>query len=127
MTSGTGPDSRDPQLLGDLTSEMIAHQGWQDDITVAGVMARWSEVVGEDVARACVPETFVDGVLVVRAATTAWATQLRYLVGDLTRRMAEVVGPGVVDRVDVIGPAAPSWRHGPWRTPYGRGARDTYG
>lgn len=126
-TSGAGPGARDPLLLGELTTSLINHEGWQHKITVAGVMGRWAEVVGEQIAQSCRPESFTDGVLVVRATTTAWATQLTYMTGDLARRMADVVGDGVVDRVEVVGPTAPSWRHGRLRTPYARGARDTYG
>jgi predicted nucleic acid-binding Zn ribbon protein len=90
-------------------------------------MARWADVVGDEVAARCTPERFADGVLVVRAATTAWATQLTYLTGDLRRRLAEVVGDGVVHRIEVVGPAAPSWRRGRLRVTGTRGPRDTYG
>ena len=104
----------------------MAEAGWQDEVAVGGVMSRWREAVGPDVAEHCEPEGFTDGVLAVRAATTAWATQLRMLTGHVLTRLAEVVGPGVVERIDVRGPDAPSWRRGRLSVP-GRGARDTYG
>ena len=44
-----------------------------------GVFARWPELVGEEVADHCTPESFADGKLVVRTDSTAWATQLRLL------------------------------------------------
>jgi predicted nucleic acid-binding Zn ribbon protein len=105
----------------------VHEAGWEDRIGVAGVMGRWAEVVGEDVAARCTPERFTDGVLVVRAATTAWATQLSYLAGDLQGRLAAVVGEGVVHRIEVLGPAGPSWRRGRLRVTGTRGPRDTYG
>ncbi|MGF1664247.1 MAG: DUF721 domain-containing protein, partial [Kineosporiaceae bacterium] len=125
--SGAGPGPRDPQLLGELASGIVHDAGWQDRIGVAGVMARWPEVVGADIAAHCSPERFDDGVLVVRAETTAWATQLSYLTGDLRRRLADVVGDGVVHRIEVLGPAGPSWRRGRLRVTGARGPRDTYG
>jgi predicted nucleic acid-binding Zn ribbon protein len=72
------------------------------------------------------PETFTDGKLVVRADSTAWATQLNLLVPQLQRRMDEEVGEGVIAEIVVLGPGAPSWIRGPRVAP-GRGPRDTYG
>lgn len=67
-----------------------------------------------------------DGELTVQADSTAWATQLRLLQRQLLAKIAAGVGDGVVKRLRVQGPTAPSWRHGPRRVP-GRGPRDTYG
>ncbi|EBV8528738.1 DUF721 domain-containing protein, partial [Streptococcus agalactiae] len=39
----------------------------------------------------------------------------------------EALGPGVVTRIEVAGPQAPSWRKGPRTVRGGRGPRDTYG
>ncbi len=64
--------------------------------------------------------------LAVRADSSAWATQVGYMVPTLLRRLAEELGDGVVERVTVAGPVGPSWRKGMRRVP-GRGPRDTYG
>jgi predicted nucleic acid-binding Zn ribbon protein len=64
--------------------------------------------------------------LVLVAESTAWATQLRLLAGRLQARLSAEVGSGVVTRIRVHGPSAPSWRRGPRRVA-GRGPRDTYG
>ena len=72
------------------------------------------------------PVSLEDGVLTVRAASTAWATQLRLLQRQLLAKIAAGVGTGVVKRLKVQGPAAPSWRYGQ-RHIRGRGPRDTYG
>lgn len=119
-------DDREPHLLATGLEHLINDRGWQLDIAVGGVMGRWPRVVGPDVAAHCSPMTFRDGVLVVRADSTAWATQVRLLVPTLLRRLAEELGEGVVEQVQVRGPAAPSWRKGP-RSVRGQGPRDTYG
>jgi predicted nucleic acid-binding Zn ribbon protein len=124
--SGARPGPRDPSRLGDVAGALVGAAGWQDAVAVGGVMGRWREVVGGEVAEHCVPVGFGDGVLTVRAATTAWATQLRMLVPDVLRRMAEVVGADVVHHVEVLAPDAPSWKRGRLSV-RGRGARDTYG
>lgn len=92
----------------------------------AGVITRWREIVGDDVANHTRVEAFSEGRLLVRASSTAWATNLRYLTGDILSRIAEVVGPEIVTEFVVLGPRAPSWSHGIRSVP-GRGTRDTYG
>jgi predicted nucleic acid-binding Zn ribbon protein len=84
-------------------------------------------VVGAEIAAHCRPEHFEDGVLAVRADSTAWATQVRLLVPSLLRKLDEEVGEGTVTKVVVQGPTAPSWRKGVRVAPGGQGPRDTYG
>lgn len=124
--SGPGGDDRDPQPLGRAVDKLVDEHGWDEDISVHGVIARWDQIVGEDVATHVVPESYADGVVTVRAASTAWATQVRLLAPQLVRRLNEEIGDGTVTRVEVLAPQAPSWRKGSRRVP-GRGPRDTYG
>lgn len=124
--SGPGADPRDPQPLGRLVSRLISDSGWQDTMTNARVFGQWARLVGEDVAEHAQPVTLKDGELTVRASSTAWATQLRLLQGKLLAKIAAGVGHGVVKRMRIQGPTAPSWRKGPRHVP-GRGPRDTYG
>ncbi|HEX8497065.1 MAG TPA: DciA family protein [Actinomycetales bacterium] len=126
QVSGAAPDDRDPQAFGAGLQRLVAERGWSVDVAVGGVMGRWPAVVGAEVAQHCEPETFEDGVLTVRADSTAWATQVRLLVPTLMRRLAEELGDDVVTTVQVRGPAAPSWKRGSRRV-VGRGPRDTYG
>lgn len=125
--SGSGPTGRDPQLLTDTLGRLLRDMGWREDIAVGGVIGRWREVVGDQIAEHCVPETFEDKILVVRASSTAWATQVRLLTPTLLRRLAEEVGEGVVEDVKVLGPAGPSFTRGPRTVRGGRGPRDTWG
>lgn len=124
--SGAHPDARDPQLLGPTMSRLINDRGWQAPVAVGGVFGRWDAVVGSEIAGHCTPETFEGGVLSVRADSTAWATQVRLLLPTVMRRLTEELGEGVVTKVVVHGPVAPSWRRGNRHAP-GLGPRDTYG
>jgi predicted nucleic acid-binding Zn ribbon protein len=101
-------------------------RGWRPRLTDATVLGRWPELVGPEVAQRCTPLSLRDGELLLQAESTAWATQLRTLQRELLARLSSAVGPDVVRRIRVVGPSAPSWRHGP-RTVRGRGPRDTYG
>ncbi len=124
--SGAAPDDRDPQPLGRLAARLSAERGWAKQLASGQVFGRWARLVGEDVAEHATPVSLGDGVLTVQAESTAWATQLRLLQRQLLAKIAAGVGEGVVTKLKVLGPAAPSWRYGP-RHVSGRGPRDTYG
>ena len=126
-SSGAFPDDRDPQLLDTTVGRLVEDHGWDVDLRVAGVFARWAELVGDEVAQHVTPESFSDGVLTVRTASTAWAAQLKYLAPDLVRRLNTELGHGTVTLVEVAGPHLPSWKKGPRSVRDGRGPRDTYG
>lgn len=124
--SGPGADERDPQPFGRLVSRMSTQLGWTTRLTNGRVFGQWSALVGAEVAEHAQPVALNDGELTVRASSTAWATQLRLLQRQLLARIAAGVGNGVVTRMRIQGPTAPSWRKGPRHIP-GRGPRDTYG
>lgn len=124
--SGPRPDDRDPQPLGRLAARMVSERGWAGRLAGGQVFGKWAGLVGADVAEHTRPVQLTDGELTVQADSTAWATQLRLLQRQLLAKIAAGVGDGVVKRLRVQGPAAPSWRHGPLHVP-GRGPRDTYG
>lgn len=124
--SGPSNDDRDPQPLGRLASRLAVQRGWGDRLAGGQVFGRWNALVGAEVAEHARPVSLRDGELTVQASSTAWATQLRLLQRQLLAKIAKGVGNGVVKRLRVQGPAAPSWRYGPRHVP-GRGPRDTYG
>ncbi|WP_337062298.1 DUF721 domain-containing protein [Kineococcus sp. G2] len=125
--SGAWPDARDPQALGSTLDRLVGERGWEQPVAVGGAFGRWDAVVGPELAGHCTPESLKDGTLVVRAESTAWATQVRLLTSVLVRRLDEELGHGVVVKVVVRGPQGPSWRRGNRSAPGGRGPRDTYG
>ena len=124
--SGAGPDERDPQPLGAALRGLVEAKDWTATVADASVMGRWDEIVGADLAAHCRPESLRDGELSLVAESTAWATQVRALSGTLLKRLRDELGPGVVTKIRVHGPTAPSWQRGPRRIA-GRGPRDTYG
>lgn len=124
--SGPRSDGRDPKLLGDAVEALLNDQGWSTANAVAGLIARWPQVVGADLADHVVPESFTDGQLILHADSTAWATQVRLLLPQLRTAIDKEVGRGLVGDISVMGPQAPSWVAGPRRVA-GRGPRDTYG
>ena len=106
--SGTGRRSRhdDPEPISDVLGGLLADQGWRERAAVATVFGRWDEIVGPDLAGHTRPETFADGEVVVRADSTAWATQVRLLAPTLVKRLNEELGHGTVATVKVTGPGS---------------------
>ncbi len=121
-SSGRRRDPGDPEPLGETLGRLLAERGWDVPAAVAGVTQRWPEIAGAELSAHCRPDKFDDGVLTLVAESTAWATQIRLLLPQLHRRLDEVVGQGIVRRVEVRGPAGPDWRRGPASGPRTRPA-----
>lgn len=124
--SGAGDSPRDPQGIGGVMDRLVSGRGWRTPVAVGSVMTLWPELVGVYVAEHCVPESFEDTVLRVRCSSTAQAANMRMLQSQVLSTIEKRLGPGIVTRLDIVGPAAPSWRKGR-RSIRGRGPRDTYG
>ena len=125
--SGAHPDDRDPQTLDTALTRMVDDHGWQVDLKVASMFARWAELVGPEIGAHSRAESIADGRLVVRTVSTQWATDLRLLAPTVVRRLNEDLGHGTVVVIEVLGPHGPSWKHGQRSVRGGRGPRDTYG
>lgn len=103
--SGPRPSWRDPQPLGRVLTRVVARQGWQRQIDVASVRARWPHIVGETVARHALIEDFTDdGVLTIRASSASWASQLKALIATLRSAIEKEVGRGIVTTIRILGP-----------------------
>ncbi|PWH06216.1 DUF721 domain-containing protein [Brachybacterium endophyticum] len=126
--SGSRPDPRDPQGLETVMRRVLGDLGWVEGMNSGRVLEEWDEIVGPSVAEHCTPVSLEDGVLVVSASSSAWATQIRMLSPRLISTIEEHVGAHVVSELRVSGPAAAerSWKRGR-RTVTWRGPRDTYG
>lgn len=124
--SGARPDPRDPQAADLVVRRVLGALGWQEGLSSGRVLAEWDEIVGEQLAAHCRPVSLDAGVLIVSATSSAWATQMRMISGQIITRIHEHVGMAVISELRVTGPAAQSWKKGR-RTVTWRGPRDTYG
>nr|WP_258047189.1 DciA family protein [Streptomyces sp. SM13] len=131
LRSGARSDGRDPLALGSAINRLITERGWETPAAVGGVMGRWPQIVGDDLAKHCVPLRYDDDpdarVLTVSCDSTAWATQLRLLAPQLVARLNADLGQGTVRLIKVVGPGGPERRYGRLRAPGSKGPGDTYG
>lgn len=129
LRSSARRDGRDPQPLGAAVRDLITERGWEAPAAVGGVMGRWPQLVGAEVAQHCAPQRYDEErrELTVRCDSTAWATQLRLLAPRLVARLNEDLGQDTVRAIKVRGPEAPVTPGGRLRAPGSRGPGDTYG
>lgn len=130
--SGAGPDERDPATVAALISSLIVTKGWDLQVVIGKLRASWTSIVGEQIADHVAIEQInlnpsgQSGILILRADSTAWATQVRLHTQTIHEKISADFGPDVIGEIQVLGPTAPSWKHG-FRSVPGRGPRDTYG
>jgi predicted nucleic acid-binding Zn ribbon protein len=96
----------EPRAVGDSLDRVASSLG-----LAPALLSRWPELVGEGLAERTRPRSLRDGTLVVAVDDPAWATQLRWLEADLVTRLADVLGPGRVQRIEVRvrGAVTPDW------------------
>ncbi|MFE6408825.1 DUF721 domain-containing protein [Streptomyces sp. NPDC057837] len=128
LRSGARADGRDPMALGSAINRLITERGWEAPAAVGGVMGRWPQIVGEQLAGHCTPQRYDEDerVLIVQCESPVWATEVRRLAPVLVARLNEDLGHGTVRHIKVVGPSAPARRYGPLRAPGSTGSGATY-
>ena len=124
--SGAHPDDRDPQLLGPTLDRLVADQGWETDAAVGGVMGRWAEIVGAEVAAHAEPVSWPTASWSCRPTRPRGPPRSGCWPRPCWPGWPPSSAPARSRSVVVHGPSAPSWKRG-LRSVRGRGPRDTYG
>jgi predicted nucleic acid-binding Zn ribbon protein len=117
---------RDPLPASSVLAGVTEALGWRTPLAQTDLTAAWRSIAGEETSRHAEVEGFQDGVLLVRCDSTAWATQLGLMRGQIADRIATDFPDAGVESIRFLGPNTPSWNHGRRSVP-GRGPRDTYG
>ena len=130
--SGPGPDVRDPATISKLVENLIVSRGWDQELIGGKVTALWADIVGDVIADHVTVEAVkfdsggTSATLVLRAESTAWATQMKLCLPAVQENLDEKFGAEIFTNIQILGPTAPSWKYG-LRSVSGRGPRDTYG
>lgn len=117
---------RDPHGFADVLADLTRTAGWDPQLSREDLVLQWAEVAGAETAQHTQPVALTDGLLTVRADSTAWAKQLQIMRSHILTEIVQRFPDAGVDNVRFVGPDVPSWKWGPRAVP-GRGPRDTYG
>ena len=91
-----------PTPLSDALRAVGEELGLPDPGLVASLNEDWPAVVGPAVAAHARPRSLRGGVLTVAVDAPPWATQLRYLEGEIRARLVEISGNDVVNTVRIV-------------------------
>lgn len=105
-----GKPGRDPDRLGGVMSIIAKNGAWTPHMKVAQLRNHWDQVVGDVIAQHSYVDSLYDGVLTIRAKSQVWATQLTYMVPQLTSTIQERLQGLDIREVRVTGPHSHSFR-----------------
>ena len=98
-------DGREPVGLGAALKGLMADRAWDAPVAGGAIQERWTVLAPELCRGVAVvhhdPET---GQLDLRPSSPTWATQARITAPALVLRIAQQVGPGVVESIRVLPP-----------------------
>lgn len=90
-----------PEPIGAVAAQLVGRRQWGQRLEGARIHSVWPRIAGPAVAAHVTPVRLMGGVLVLRADSGAWATQVRYLAGELAERANAEFGATAVTRVQV--------------------------
>jgi predicted nucleic acid-binding Zn ribbon protein len=99
---GEGPEAVRREALGAILDELVRQRPWSAGMAVGELARRWAEVVGDRLAEESSPAALEGGVLFVRASTSAWGAQLRFLAKEVGRRANDLLEGSAVREVKVV-------------------------
>jgi len=96
-----------PERLRDLIAGIGPRLGLSGALQTGVIWRRWDDIVGPGIAGHAEPTSLRDGVLRIRVASPAWATEIGYLADEIKERANEIAGSPLVGEVRVwSGPGA---------------------
>ena len=89
--------------MSEAVKQLISQRGWEEQMALGRLKARWAEVVGDQVAARSEPVRLESGRLTIRVEGGAWAAELALLGPPSHRRPRISSAPGTSAKW-------PSWR-----------------
>jgi predicted nucleic acid-binding Zn ribbon protein len=81
-------DKRQPASLAEALASYLKQSGFSKRLQQAGIIEEWASLVGNQIAAVTAPESITpDGVLRVRVASAAWATELSLMAPKILARL----------------------------------------
>lgn len=116
---------RDPQSIQNVVNHLVTNRRWDKNIAEVALYDHWIEIVGANVAQRTEVLTINDGVIVVRAQTQTWTTELRRLKSQILHTINEHYPQAEIADIKILPPHTVNWKKGSLAIA-GRGPRDTY-
>ncbi|NEG55614.1 DciA family protein [Bifidobacterium platyrrhinorum] len=101
-----GKPGRDPARLGGVANLLARNGDWIPHLKISELNNHWDRVVGPAIAQHSHVIGLNDGVLTIGTASQVWATQLTYLIPQLTDTIRRNLEGLPIERIRVVGPAA---------------------
>ena len=117
----------DPELISGVLENLVKDRQWDSGLAEGNLFAHWASIVGDEVAAHAQPISLLDGKLLIQTSSTAWATQLTLVEGEILEKIRASAPGALVEKLSITGPKPPSWKRGLRTISNGRGPRDTYG
>jgi len=86
--------SGEPQALGSVLDALGSERRLGAGLLLGTLGRRWGAVVGERLAEESTPAALNDGVLLVRASSSAWATQIKFLSKEIKDAANRILATG---------------------------------
>ena len=99
--------SEEPHEIGAVLEGLLGQRPWASGISLGELARRWASVVGERLGQETAPVALEGGVLLIRASSTAWGAQIRFLASEIRTRANDVLGGGPIRDVKVTVDAGP--------------------
>lgn len=85
--------------ISSAVEQLLARKSWKGHVMASRVSLEWNEIVGPEIAARTRPERLDHGRLYISCEHDVWRTELHYLKPEILKRVAEVLGEGVVKDV----------------------------
>ena len=117
----------DPAPISELINQIVSDRNWNQGVAEGNLFSDWEKIVGQEIASHTLPVSTVDGKLMIKCSSTAWANQMRLMQQELLTTIRNSAPGALIEELIFLGPNAPKWRKGLRSIKGARGPRDTYG
>ena len=84
-----------------VVQRMIDRGGWNDKLALGRLKSGWPVVVGLQISSHCEPVKLADGVLLIKAESGVWASELALQRTRLRALTDDWLGGGIISEVKV--------------------------
>jgi hypothetical protein len=93
--------SVEPTPIAEALDRWLRVEGMGDVKVLATIRQHWSQLLGEPLADHCVARSVHRDALVVGVDHASFATELRFHLGEVLKRVADLLGQDTVKRLEM--------------------------